>query len=333
MPANLPPAYKEAEAEYRQARAVADKLEALRHMLAVMPKHKGTDHLRADLRSRMAKLNAQAETQTRRGGGRGDLYAVRKEGAGQVALVGLPNAGKSHLLAALTDAHPRVAEYPYTTWEPQPAMMLHENVQVQLVDLPTLEMHQSHGWIRALVRQADLLLIVLDLTADPLAGLETLLLELEGIGLDAVAQCPEAADGDDEEVVSIPKPTVVVGTKRDLAGAAEAFADLTALYGSQLPLLSVSATTGTGLDELRQRLFAALEVVRVYTRSRDQPADRDRPMIVPRGATLEDLAASIHKQWRGKVKYAQVWGTGKFDGQRVSRTYVIQDGDTIELRL
>ena len=141
MPANLTPAYYEAEEEYRQAGTIEEKLKGLRRMLAVMPKHKGTDHLRADLRTRMSKLRDQAETQSR-SGSRWNPYTVRKEGAGQVALVGLANAGKSHLMAALTGAKPRVADYPYTTLEPQPAMHRYENVHIQLVDLPPIDMHQ-----------------------------------------------------------------------------------------------------------------------------------------------------------------------------------------------
>ena len=227
MPANLTPAYYEAEEEYRQAGTIEEKLKGLRRMLAVMPKHKGTDHLRADLRTRMSKLRDQAETQSR-SGSRWNPYTVRKEGAGQVALVGLANAGKSHLMAALTGAKPRVADYPYTTLEPQPAMHRYENVHIQLVDLPPIDMHHTSGWIRSLVRQADVLLVVLDLASDPVESLELVLEELTNIGLEPVVRLPA---GTDDEVGTVsrakagagrryaPGPSRCWGGRRRLAGA------------------------------------------------------------------------------------------------------------------
>ena len=331
MPANLTPAYYEAEEAYRQADTIAEKQKALRRMLAVMPKHKGTDHLRADLRTRMAKLRDQAETQSR-SGSRWNPYTVRKEGAGQVALVGLANAGKSHLMAALTGAKPRIADYPYSTLEPQPAMLRYENVHIQLVDLPPIDMHHTNGWIRSLIRQADVLLVVLDLASDPVESLELVLEELTTIGLEPVVRLPA---GTDDEVArsAEPKRVRVVGTHLDLPGAEEAGATLQAQYGRRFPTLIVSVTAGDGLDALGRWLFAALDMVRVYTRAKGQKPDYNRPVVLRRGATLETLAAALHIEWMGTVKYAQVWGNGKFDGQHVSRTYVLEDGDTIELRM
>ena len=167
MPTNLPPQYFEAEKVFKQAKTPQEKIEALENMLAIMPKHKGTDHLRAELRSRIAKLTDEAEQQ-RRGSGRTQLYHIPKEGAGQVALVGPPNSGKSQLVARLTGASPKVGPYPFTTQLPQAAMMPFENVQVQLVDLPPLVEQGTAGWMRPVLRYADLLMLVVDLSIDPL---------------------------------------------------------------------------------------------------------------------------------------------------------------------
>ena len=179
MPANLPPQYFEAEKRYRMAKDPQEKIEALEEMMAIMPHHKGTDKLRAELRRRMAQHGEEAErrpSQARRG----SQFLIKKEGAaGQVALVGLPNAGKSQLVAYLTDASPEVAVYPFTTKKPLPGMMKWQNIQIQLIDLPPVNNREAHPWMRALLRGADLLMLVMDLGADPLAQMEGILAELE----------------------------------------------------------------------------------------------------------------------------------------------------------
>ena len=119
MPANLPPQYYIAEEKYREAKGLADKAAALQQMLAATPKHKGTDHLRADLRAKVAKALEELES-PKRSGSKPSPYAIRREGAGQAVLVGRCNAGKSQLLAALTGAPAKVAAYPYTTRIPMP---------------------------------------------------------------------------------------------------------------------------------------------------------------------------------------------------------------------
>ena len=175
MPANLPPQYFEAEKRYRGARTPQEKIEALEDMFALMPKHKGTDRLRAELRTKIARLSEEAERRpfvAKRGS---QLYCVRKEGAGQAALVGLPNAGKSQLVSTLTQAAPQVGDYPFTTQLPMPGMMEYENVQVQLVDLPAITAPEVSSWLPNIVKNADLLLIVLDLTQDAAAQLEAVI--------------------------------------------------------------------------------------------------------------------------------------------------------------
>jgi len=325
MPANLPPLYFEAEKEYRAAKTPQQKIEALERMLAIMPHHKGTDHLRAELRTRIAKLTEEAERQ-RGAGGRTQVYTVRKEGAGQVMLVGLPNAGKSALLAALTSAPAKVADYPYTTQLPQPAMMPFEDIQIQLVDLPPITPGETPGWIRGLLRQADLLLLVVDLAADPLADLRALLGELEALRLEPVP--PGAAAS--AEGLSIPKEALLVANKLDLPGAGD-IAELLALEeGERLPLLVVSALRGDGLEELRRAVVDALRIVRVYAKPPGRPPDLDRPFILPQGATIADLAESIHRDLPQKLKYAVLWPADR-PAVRVARDYSLRDRDVIEL--
>jgi len=325
MPANLPPQYFAAEKSYRQARTAAEKIEALENMLAIMPKHKGTDHLHGELRARIAKLTE--ESAHKQGGTRAQLYAVRKEGAAQVPLLGIPNSGKSQLLAALTGATPKVGPYPFTTQLPLPATLPFENVQIQVVDLPPLVADGTPHWVRSIVRQADLLLMVVDLSGDPLSELETVRRELAAMRIEPIA--PGAVGSAEEPELS--KRALVVANKCDAPDAADTFELLNLEYDARWPMIAVSAATGAGLEELKRAIFEALDVVRVYTKAPGQEPDFTRPIVLPRGSTVEEVAADIHKELRQKLKYAQVWGSGKFQGQKVSREYTVQDGDVVEL--
>jgi ribosome-interacting GTPase 1 len=327
VPANLPRQYYDAEEVYRQAKSPADKVEALETMLAIMPKHKGTDHLKAELRARIARLTQEAQRQAG-GAARVQLYSVPKEGAGQVALVGLPNAGKSALMAALTDASPKVAEYPFTTQLPQPGMMPVDNVYIQLVDLPPVVAEETPPWQRALVRQADMALLVVDLSEDPLSEWEMLAEELPRMRVEAFPPGEAAPTTEGMEA----RPALVVATHADAQGAADVLELLELAVDRQLPVLAVSATTGEGLDELRRRVFEALDVVRVYAKPPGKSADRKKPFVLKRGSTVEELADAIHHELRDKLKYALLWGaSGKFGGQRVSRHHLLEDEDVVEI--
>src|SRR5438477_183284 len=149
MPANLSPEYKAAEAAYRKAREPRERLECLREMLRTIPKHKGTEHLQADIKARIKDLAEDLEGGRRGGGGHsgGPALVVRPEGAAQVALIGPPNAGKSSLHARLTGSAAHVAPYPYTTQFPEPGMLPHQDIHFQLVDLPPVAREHPVAWL------------------------------------------------------------------------------------------------------------------------------------------------------------------------------------------
>jgi ribosome-interacting GTPase 1 len=326
MPTNLPPQYFDAEKQYREAKTPAEKAAALEAMLAIMPHHKGTDKLRADLRRRLSKLRDEQER--KKGGSRTSLFSVKREGAGQVALVGCPNAGKSQLLTALTNAEPEVGDYPFTTQRPQAGMAPFENVQIQLVDLPPLAVEHTEAWIFNIMRNADILLLVLDLSQDPLSELETVLGILTGqrITLQGAAE-------EDEEPGSFVKKWLVVGNKGDLPGAEENAALFRELYGERWPITVVSAKEGTHVEGLSGDLFALLDRLRVYSKRPGHEPDLSSPIILEQGSTVLDLAQEIHKDFAVNLRFARIWGSGKFDGQRVPRDYRLQDGDVIELHM
>lgn len=328
MPANLPPEYFVAEKKFRQAKTVTEKIAALEAMLAIMPHHKGTDKLRALLRRKLAKLKEEQESR-RTKGGRGDLYSVKKEGAGQVAMAGPPNVGKSQLLAALTNANPDIGDYPFTTQRPQAGMIPYENIKIQLVDLPPVTPY-TDPWVFSILRNADLLLLVVDISSDPLGEMELLKEELQRQRILPVGE--HDPDGDHPPGI-FPKRAIIVVNKGDLDPRGEDFEAFCELVGEGLPMFEVSAKDGRGLQELKAKVFRMLGIIRVYPKPPGKQPDMDNPVILKQGSTVEDLAEEIHRDFVEKLRYARIWGSAKFDGQRVHKDYVLADGDIVELHL
>ena len=275
---------------------------------------------------KVARALEEAES-PKRGSGQPSPYAVRKEGAGQAVLIGLPNSGKSQLLTSLTGASAKVADYPYTTRIPLPGMLSYENVLIQLVDTPAISDQEVQARLFSMLRNTDLLLMVVDLSDDPLRQAEEIISELNRYGFQLLRQGEEA----DSEDYRVSMRCLMVANKADAESADIAFEFLEELYGAQFPILRVSAATGTGLDELALSVYAALNKVRVYLKSRGTQPDYAEPLVLDQGSVIQDAALSVHKDWTRKIKYALLWGSGKFDGQRVGRDYVLEDGDVIEL--
>ncbi|OGN98102.1 MAG: hypothetical protein A2Y89_07355 [Chloroflexi bacterium RBG_13_51_18] len=326
MPANLTPQYLEAERNFHAAKTTQEKIACLEEMLAVMPKHKGTDHLRAELRTRIANLTKSIDKKTAT---QHATTKIEKAGAAQVAVIGPPNTGKSQIVAAITNARPTVAAYPYTTQTAMPGMMHFENVQIQLVDTPPLGEQPPEWWLLNIIRRADALLIVVDLSQDALAqddALVTVLTE-KNIRLGK----GEEPENDEESAVNY-KKTLIVGNKADMDTGGNNYRALKSRFGEQLPTIAITATSGN-LDELKRKTYQMLDVMRVYTKTPGGKPDMTDPIILERDSTLEMAATSIHKSLALRMKYARVWGSGKFDGVMVKRDHVLQDGDIIELHV
>jgi len=326
MPANLPPQYLEAEKRYRLAKDPEEKIEALQAMLAIMPKHKGTDKLHAGLRRKIARLSQEAEKKyaTARKAG----FYIRREGAGQVILVGPTNVGKSQLLAAVTEASPGIAPYPFTTQTPIPGMMKFENIQIQLIDTPPIGRRNVRILLANTLRSADLIAIVVDLGIEAISQVETTLRGLGEARIEPVTDnAPEAAPG------SYQKKMLIIGNKYDLEISSGNWLKLNSQYNALFPMVSVSAKEGTGLEELKRVIYQVLDILRVYTKTPGSKAELSEPVILKRGSTVQDAAESIHKDFRDKLKYTMVWGSGKFDGQKVSREHILRDGDIVEFHM
>ena len=329
MPTNLPAEYYQVEERYKAAETPQERIRLLEELISTVPKHKGTDHLRADLRRKLSKMKEAAEGGQRGGAARHvSAYHVEREGAGQVVLVGPPNTGKSALLRALTNAEPEVADHPYTTWGPTPGMLDFHHVQIQLVDLPPLNPDYIDAEMMDLIRRADLLLLVVDLQGLTLEQIEV------SLELLAAQRIVPAWRKDVEEGHAIyRKRLLVVANKCDDAALDEDFAVLHELLGAEWPLVAVSATRSRGFEALGQAIFDQLALIRVFARPPGREVDRTAPFVLARGSTVADFAAKVHKDFLEQLKSARVWGSGAFDGQTVSRDHVLADGDVVELRL
>ncbi|MEI8191491.1 MAG: GTPase, partial [candidate division NC10 bacterium] len=279
MPANLTPQYLEVEKRFREAKGTEEKLAALQEMLAVIPKHKGTEHLRGDLKRRLAKLKDDAEQARRRKGG--FSISVDSEGAGQVVLVGPPNSGKSALVAILSKAPTEVGEYPFTTRLPAPFMMPFETTQIQLIDTPPVTGEIMETWFPEMVKMADAVLLVADLADPDTAGqLDNVRRRLRERKVDLVGTATDIPP----ERFPFLKRTVLAANKVDAEGAMKAFEDLSVLLEGPFERIPVSATTGRGLETLHRAIFGLLHVVRVYSKIPGKKAERASTFALKRGS-------------------------------------------------
>ncbi len=342
MPANLSPAYKAAEAAFRQASEPKERLERLREMLRTIPKHKGTEHLQADIKTRIRQLTEELSAGRKGGARSGPSHVVRPEGAAQVALLGPPNSGKSTLHDRLTRSRAEAGPYPFTTRFPQPGMIPYEDVNLQLVDLPPITAEYAVPWIVNALQPADAVLVVLDVGApDCLDQLTGLVSVLSSRRITLVPEWTrtggreEEQEEDDDEVgdpFAIRLPAALVAARADeVANAEEELETLQELLEIRYPAMAVSARTGAGLEALARWLFEALEVVRVYTKAPGRPPDFDQPFTVRRGDTVYDVARMVHQELADRLKFGRLWRNASTIGRQVGRDYRVADRDVLEL--
>lgn len=338
MPTNTTPEYKRAEAEYKRARDSSERLKWLREMLKTIPKHKGTEHLQADIKTRIKEMAEEPSTREKRGGG-GGPQAVRPEGAAQVALVGPPNSGKTSLLNYLTGTHAEVGPYPFTTKIPLPGMLKYEDIHFQLVDLPPISKDFMESWYANALQTADAAMLVVDVS-DPACteDLPAILQRLDERKVTLTATWPtdspkEDQEGDFPDPFRVHLPTVLLANKRDLDPEPDEAKVLEELLGVTFPTLSVCAKSGQGLEEIAPFLFKRLGVIRVYTKPPGKPPELTRPYTLHFGQTVRELAVQVHKDIAEKLKFAKVWGSGRFEGQPVGPEHRLADKDVVELHI
>ncbi len=330
MPANLTPQYLKAEEAYRRATSLEEELKCLQLMLQEIPKHKGTDHLQAQIKAKIAKTKRELQAE-KRAGRKTRGIRIPRQGAGTAVLLGGPNAGKSQLLASLTRAAPEVAEYPFTTHAPAPGMMPWEDVTVQLIDTPPITADYVEPYMYGLIRGAEVALLLVDLGSD--SGIEQCQEVIDRLNQTKTRLAGKSYLSEDDVGLSYTR-TFLVPNKIDLPDAEERLGLLHELCPLDFEEYAISAKEGTGLEALRQAVYRAMDVVRVYSKlpSAKEP-DRDRPFTVRRGSTVLDMAAQVHKDYLDGLKFARVWGAAVHDGTVVKGDYVLHDKDIVELHL
>ena len=343
MPANLSPEYKKAEQAFRSAREPRERLECLREMLRTIPRHKGTEHIQADIKSRIRQLTQELSAPHTGPARAGSGHTIRREGVAQVSLVGPPNSGKSSLHAALTGSKAEIAPFPFTTREPLPGMLAFEDVAFQLIDLPPLSEERMEPWVVDLLKATDAVWLVIDLSdpacADQVQSIRTGLarrnvaLSAEWPGIEGRLQASPVPLATESvlDPFGAELPTLLVANKSDLDPDPDEVQVLEELTGVRFPAKAISAATGAGIGELAPFLFNALAVVRVYTKAPGKPLERTRPFAVRRGDTVLDVARLVHQDLASTLRFARLWGSGAFDGQQVGPEHRLADRDILEL--
>lgn len=328
MPANLTPDYLEAEKRYRAARTPEEKIAALEEMLALLPKHKGTEKIYADLKAKISKLRKGEE---KKGGParRGSEYMIRPEGAGQVVVIGSPNSGKSALLRALTNAEVEVTDYPFATRRPAPGMMAFEDVSFQLVDTPSITKDFFDPFLPPLIRNADAAVLTVDLASpdcldQPGEVIEALAAQRIALVREVVSRCSK--QGSPRRL-----PALILGTKADHPDAETAMELLGEVLGDHFGFLAVSIEDPASLYRFRRAIFDLFGLIRVYSKRPGKEPDFSAPFLLRAGSTVLDFAGKVHRELAERFAYARVWGEGRFDGQRLGRMDLLQDRDIVEL--
>jgi ribosome-interacting GTPase 1 len=337
MPTNVTPEFKKAQTAFRRASDPEERLSLLKEMLRLVPKHKGTEHLQSDIKSRIKELTDELHGPRKSGARRGPSTTFRREGAGQIALVGPPNSGKSALHARLTGSRSVSESYPFATQYPQPGVFPYEDAAFQIIDLPSVSHEHPIAFIGNALQPADACLLVVDLSQPGCVDRTVEVVEmLRDKRIHLVSRWPSEGEpvdsAHDEDIFATLLPTLLVANKADLIddplGELEVLEELS---GVDFPTLAVSAETGDGLENLGAWLFEHLDIVRVYTKLPGKEPDRGAPFTIQKGQTVHDVAVLIHKDVARTLKYARVWGTAGHPGQQVGRDHVLVDGDIIEL--
>jgi len=327
MAVNATPQYKKAEEEYRRAQTVTEQIACLEKMLVLLPKHKASEKVQSDLKTRLKDARAELAAE-KAAPKKVRTYQFPRQGAGQLVILGGPNAGKSRLLAELTSAKPEVAPYPFTTREPHPGMMPWEDVTVQLIDTPPITDTFFEAYLQNIVRSADGVLLCFDGSSDDAPDHTSEV--IRQIEQRKTVLARESGFVEDD-LTQVRIKTLMVPTRADDRGCADRLAYFEEMFPGRFETQPVEFERPESVAALRDRIYKMVGVIRVYTKAPGKPADYKSPFTIPIGGTVEDLADKIHHELAAKLTHARIWGSGVHDGQSVGREHVLAEKDLVEL--
>ena len=343
MPINATLDYQKAERVYHEARTISEKIKALEDMLRKAPSHKGAENLRNEIKQKLSKLRDLQDKQKSQGSR--FQISVRKEGAAQVVILGVPNSGKSTLLTKLTNAKPEIAQYPFTTKLPEVGVMDHEGIKIQIVEIPAItegfSARDLGPTFLGIVRQAELILIL----ANKDSELEIIKNELANSNIIIDKERPKikikkSGTGGLMFVGKI-KGSIVTAKKilrdKGIHNATIEFQEKVTLKELEEVLSEgisyhkvIMVNTKNKVDEIKKKIWKNLDLIIVFTK---QPGKKKEypPVALKKGATIKDLTSKVHKDFLKKFKFARVWGDSvKFEGAQSGLNLVLCDMDVVE---
>jgi len=299
MPANLPPQYFALVETLKKVSESEEKISILEEMLSICPKHKGTEKVQKDIKSKIAKL--KREIQSKKKSKKEEFFSVKREGAGQIIICGPPNSGKTSLVNILTGANFKVADYPFTTTLPQPAMMPFEDIFIQLVDTPPITKEFFPGWLKVVLKNSDGILVIFDLSKEDL--------EKEMGGFKEIL-----SDIKDKKIIFVGNKVDLVKKEIKIEG-----------------IKKISALKKIGLEDLKREIFSMLGILRVYSKKPGKEPDFAHPFVLKNSSTLFDLAREIHGDFASKFKFAKLYKKSLKKSILVGKDYLLKDGDILEI--
>ncbi len=357
MPVNAGPDFIKAEEKYHSASSKEEKLAALTEMLRTVPKHKGSENVRKEFTTKIAKLRDEIEKEKKVGGKKGSggpSINIKKDGDAQIAIIGLPNSGKSTFLNRLTDAQTPVAPYPFTTTIPVAGMMKYKGALLQLVEMPALVQGSSEGkangtQILSAIRNTDAI-IILALNDEEK---KTIIKELENAEIKINQEKPRIIikPGDVKGISLSGTNFLLKTTTESVISTLKAFGvhNASVIFQENTTIESLAQALNSKLvykkafflnpfeeqdiEELKKKIFELSGKIIVYTKKPGQQPDLADPLVMDKGATVEECAIRLHKDLAKNLKSVRLWGSARFTGQNVSKDHKVEDGDVLEISI
>lgn len=294
---NQSPQYQKAQGMYLHAKTNEEKLKWLEEMIKECPKHKSSEKMLANLKTRYIKLKANIEriSKTKKFSRKG----IKKEEM-QAVIIGFANSGKSSLLSLLTNTKPKIASYPFTTKEPAIGMLDYGGVQIQIIENPAVE---SEYYDRGLVFGTDTIMLVIN--------------HLENLA-------------EIEKKIQTPAKRIIILNIKD-ENVEKRKLEAT-LKSKKLNFVIINTEEGYGLEELKQKIFTSFDKIRIFTKEPGKPKS-EKPIILNPGSNVRDVAEKIFHGFSKQVKETFITGpSSKFPNQKVGLTHELKDLDVVEFR-